>query len=60
MTIGDIRINAANARGVDRGSPVELTEMEFDLLEILMRSAGRVVSRDELTSGSIRTRSRAL
>jgi len=49
VTIGDIRINAARREVWIAGSPAELTEMEFDLLEILMRSAGRVVSRDELT-----------
>jgi len=49
VTIGDIRINAAKREVWIAGSPAELTEMEFDLLEILMRSAGRVVSRDELT-----------
>lgn len=30
------------------GSPIEVTTFEFDILETLMRSAGRVVSRDEL------------
>jgi two-component system response regulator CpxR len=30
------------------GQPVELTTLEFDILEILMRSPGRVVSRDTL------------
>jgi hypothetical protein len=30
------------------GEPVEVTTFEFDILETLMRSAGRVVSRDEL------------
>src|SRR6266853_46306 len=30
------------------GKPVELTTLEFDILEQLMRAAGRVVSRDEL------------
>jgi DNA-binding response OmpR family regulator len=49
VTIGDIRINATRREVWIAGSPAELTEMEFDLLEILMRSAGRVVSRDELT-----------
>ena len=29
---------------------MELTATEFDLLEMLMRSAGRVVSRDEITA----------
>jgi DNA-binding response OmpR family regulator len=49
VTIGDIRINTTKREVWIAGSPAELTEMEFDLLEILMRSAGRVVSRDELT-----------
>jgi two-component system response regulator CpxR len=36
-------------RGVSReGKEVEVTTFEFDILETLMRSAGRVVSRDEL------------
>ena len=30
------------------GKPVEVTTLEFDILEQLMRSAGRVVSRDDL------------
>lgn len=30
------------------GKPVELTTLEFDILELLMRSAGHVVSRDDL------------
>jgi DNA-binding response OmpR family regulator len=49
VTIGDIRINTTKREVWIAGSPAELTQMEFDLLEILMRSAGRVVSRDELT-----------
>jgi DNA-binding response OmpR family regulator len=49
VTIGDIRINATTREVWIAGSPGELTEMEFTLLEMLMRSAGRVVSRDELT-----------
>jgi DNA-binding response OmpR family regulator len=49
VTIGDVRINATTREVWIAGSPVELTEMEFDLLEMLMRSAGRVISRDELT-----------
>ena len=30
------------------GEPVEVTTFEFDILETLMRAAGRVVSRDDL------------
>jgi two-component system response regulator CpxR len=32
------------------GEAVELTAMEFDLLELLMRSAGEVVSREQITA----------
>jgi DNA-binding response OmpR family regulator len=32
------------------GDPVSLTSIQFDILEILMRAAGRVVSRDEITA----------
>jgi DNA-binding response OmpR family regulator len=47
-TIGGIRLNAATCEVWVEDSPVDLTQMEFDLLRILMRSAGRVVSRDEI------------
>jgi two-component system response regulator CpxR len=47
---GEIVLNA-RTRQVRKGKyVVGLTSMEFDILEILMRSAGRVVSRDELTA----------
>jgi DNA-binding response OmpR family regulator len=49
VTIGDIRINAVTHEVWIADSPAELTAMEFGLLEMLMRSAGRVVSREELT-----------
>jgi len=48
LTVGEIRINGTTREVWLAGSAVELTEMEFDLLAILMRSAGRVVSRDEI------------
>ena len=49
VTIGDIRINAITREVWIADSPAELTAMEFGLLEMLVRSAGRVVSRDEIT-----------
>ena len=36
-----------------RGAPVELTSMEFNLLEVLMRNAGRVVSKKELSEQAL-------
>jgi len=49
MTIGDIQVNPTTREAWVAGSPVDLTAVEFDLLEMLMRSAGRIVSRDEIT-----------
>ncbi len=36
------------------GQPVEITTTEFDILEILVRSAGRIVSRNEMSSAIYR------
>jgi DNA-binding response OmpR family regulator len=48
LSIGDLVIDVG-ARTVRReGSEVDLTAVEFDLLETLARSAGRVVKREEL------------
>jgi DNA-binding response OmpR family regulator len=48
LSIGDLVVDAG-ARTVRRaGREVELTALEFDLLETLVRAAGRVVKRDEL------------
>ena len=43
-----MRINPASREVFYHGTPVEVTSIEFDILEVLMRSAGRVVSRDDL------------
>ena len=50
---GKLEVNGISidpgTRDVHReGAPVEVTTFEFDILETLMRSAGRVVSRDQL------------
>ncbi len=49
LAIGDIQVNAGTREVSVAGSAVELTSIEFDLLEMLMRSKGRVVSRNEIT-----------
>jgi DNA-binding response OmpR family regulator len=49
LAIGDVQINVATRQVWNAGAAVDLTTMEFDLLEMLMRSAGRVVSREEIT-----------
>jgi two-component system response regulator MprA len=48
LTVGDLAINVGT-REVHRGDlTVELTKTEFDLLELLMRNAGIVISRDTI------------
>ena len=50
LVIGNIRVNPTTREAWLDDALLELTAMEFDLLEMLMRAAGRVVSRDEITA----------
>jgi two-component system response regulator CpxR len=50
VEVGDIRMDIESREVEHLGQKVELTSIEFDILELLMRSAGRVVSRDEVSS----------
>jgi two-component system response regulator CpxR len=50
VEVGDIRMDIESREVEHLGQKVELTSIEFDILEVLMRSAGRVVSRDEVSS----------
>jgi len=45
---GQLELDAAARRVVFRGQPVELSAREFALLHELMRSGGRVLSREQL------------
>jgi two-component system response regulator CpxR len=47
---GGIRINSRSREVWRDDEPLELTSIEFDVLDVLIRAAGRVVSRDELTA----------
>lgn len=50
VEVGELQLNP-RTREVWKGTlRIELTSAEFDILDILMRSAGRVVSRDELSA----------
>ncbi len=50
ISVGDVRLNPQTREVWSNRQPVEITSIEFDILDVLMRSAGRVVSRDELAS----------
>jgi len=47
---GEIRVNPTTREVWRQNELVEITSIEFDILEVLARSAGRVVTRDELTT----------
>src|SRR6476661_517724 len=48
IEINGVRLNPATREVWRAGARVEVTSAEFDVLDVLMRSAGRVVSRDQL------------
>jgi two-component system response regulator CpxR len=48
LAVGDIELDTGTWVVRKAGKPVELTAVEFNLLEALLRAAGQVVMRDEL------------
>lgn len=48
LSLGNIYINSATREVLQDGKPLNLTALEFDLLNCLARSAGRVLDRDKL------------
>jgi two-component system, OmpR family, response regulator CpxR len=47
---GDVRVNSQTREVWRADKLIDLTAIEFDILDFLVRSAGRVVSRDELAA----------
>ncbi len=50
ISTGGVELNPLTREVWRHGESVEITAIEFDILEFLMRSAGRTVSRDELAA----------
>lgn len=48
LRVGDVELDPATRTVHHRGKPVELTSVEFSLLQVLLREAGRVVTREAL------------
>jgi two-component system, OmpR family, response regulator CpxR len=48
LRVGDIELDPATRTVLHGGKPVELTSVEFNLLHVLLREAGRVVTREHL------------
>jgi two-component system, OmpR family, response regulator RegX3 len=48
LEVADVRLDPATRSVTKAGAPVDVTRKEFDLLQLLMRSAGSVVTRERL------------
>jgi two-component system response regulator CpxR len=48
LDVNGVGLDPGSREVVAHGRPVDLTTFEFDILELLMRNAGRVLSRDAL------------
>jgi two-component system response regulator CpxR len=48
LIVDDVTLNKASRLVRRRGETIELTTVEFDLLDVLLRNAGSVIARDEL------------
>ena len=48
LEVGGVRIDPGSREAWSDGRKVDITSIEFDLLELLLRSAGRIISRNEL------------
>ncbi len=48
LALGDVRMDLGARRVLRGGETVALTGVEFNLLEVLLRHAGRLISREEL------------
>ena len=50
LKVGDVELDPATRSVSCAGRPVDLTSVEFNLLEVLLREAGRVVTRERLVN----------
>lgn len=48
VRVGDVELDPATRTVRQNGKPLELTSVEFNLLHVLLREAGRVVTREHL------------
>ncbi|MDR3764778.1 MAG: response regulator transcription factor [Acidobacteriota bacterium] len=53
LTVGDISLSLLSRTATCEGQPVELTGAEFNMLELLLRRAGAVVTREELAQAAL-------
>jgi two-component system response regulator CpxR len=52
-TVDDIEIDRGVRMAFRQGKPIKLTACEFEILELLLSAPGRIVSREEITTGAL-------
>jgi len=60
LAVADVRLDCAARQVTSDGREVVLTGVEFQVLEILMRAAGQVVSRNDLSRAALGRRASSL
>jgi DNA-binding response OmpR family regulator len=53
IVVGDIVVSSSRRTATLSGKIIELTTVEFDLLDVLVRNVGKVVTRDELSRAAL-------
>jgi len=53
ISVGDVEVDTGTRHVLRGGEAVELTNVEYELLVLLLRAAGRVVSREELVRSAL-------
>lgn len=51
LAVDDVELDLRDRRATVAGRPLQLSAREFTMLEVLLRNAGRVVTREEFLSG---------
>ncbi|HMB79974.1 MAG TPA: response regulator transcription factor [Vicinamibacterales bacterium] len=54
IVVGDVSVDKGARMARRGGDPIELTTVEFDLLDLLLQGAGRVIPRDEMVRTVLR------
>jgi len=53
VKVGDLELHSSSRTVLQHGNAVDLTGAEFDILQMLLRSAGKVLSRDEIAETAL-------
>jgi len=53
LTVGDVRMSIGSRTVTCANNPVDLTSVEFNVLELLLRRAGNVVTREQIAEAAL-------